>query len=95
MSKHIGYQLVNQIILCNSVVSKPLQSMYNKEDLTNLTDNLWQNSDFLFEYPNRNRKHSLKEILRAIIYIDKTGCRWRMLPCEFLKWQLVYYYFPK
>ena len=32
---------------------------------------------------------------RAIIYVDKTGCQWRMLPCEFPKWQLVYYYFQK
>ena len=31
----------------------------------------------------------------AIIYINKTGCQWRMLPSEFPKWQLVYYYFKK
>ena len=77
------------------MIAKLLQSMYNKTDLTNLTDKLWQNSEFLFEYPNRRRKHPLKEILRAIIYIDKTGCQWRMLPSEFPKWQLVYYYFQK
>jgi putative transposase len=69
--------------------------MYDKKYLTNLTDKLWQSSDFLFENPNRKRKHSLKEILKAIIYINKTGCQWRMLPCEFPKWQLVYYYFQK
>jgi putative transposase len=69
--------------------------MYNKEDLTNLTDNLWQSSDFFSKQAKRNRKHSLREILRAIIYIDKTGCQWRMLPSEFPKWQLVYYYFQK
>ena len=64
--------------------------MYNKKDLTNLTDKLCQNSDFFLEQPNRKRKHSQKEILRAIIYINKTGCQWRMLLFEFLKWQLVY-----
>jgi putative transposase len=69
--------------------------MYNKNDLINLTDKLWQNSLFFSTLPNRNRKHSLKEKLRAIIYIDKTGYQWRMLPCEFPKWQLVYYYFQK
>jgi len=69
--------------------------MYNKTDLINLTDKFWQNSDFFTKQPNRNRKHSLKEILRTIIYIDKTGCQWRMLPSEFPKWQLVYYYFQK
>jgi len=66
--------------------------MYNKKDLTNLTDKLWQSSEFLFEYPNRKRKYSLKEIINAIVYINKTGCQWRMLPIEFPKWQLVYYY---
>ena len=53
--------------------------MYNKKDLTNLTDKLWQSSEFLFEYPNRKRKYSLKEIINAIVYINKTGCQWRML----------------
>lgn len=31
----------------------------------------------------RNRKHSLKEIMNAIPYINKTGSRWRMLPSDF------------
>jgi putative transposase len=67
--------------------------MYDKEDLTSLTDKLWQNSEFFSNQPKRNRKHSLKEILRAIIYMDKTGCQRRMLPSEFPKWQPVYYYY--
>jgi len=69
--------------------------MDNKKDLTNLTEKLWQSSEKLFDLPNRKRKHSLKEIFKALIYIDKTGCQWRMLPAEFPKWQLVYYYFQK
>ena len=69
--------------------------MYNKNDLTNLTDKLWQNSYFFSKQPKRRRKHSQKEILRAIIYINKTGCQWRMLPYEFPQWQLVYYYFQR
>jgi len=28
-------------------------------------------------------------------YLVKTGCQWRMLPKEFPKWQLVYYYYRK
>jgi putative transposase len=64
--------------------------MRNKKDLTNLTDKLCQNSDFFLTNQTRKRKHSPKEILRAIIYVNKTGCQWRMLPSEFPKWQLVY-----
>ena len=29
------------------------------------------------------------------MYVVKTGCQWRMLPRDFLKWQLVYYYYRK
>ncbi|WP_092725125.1 transposase [Hydrobacter penzbergensis] len=29
------------------------------------------------------------------MYLLKTGCQWRMLPKEFPRWQLVYYYYRK
>jgi putative transposase len=29
------------------------------------------------------------------MYVVKTGCQWRMLPKDFPKWQLVYYYYRK
>ncbi|WP_300905239.1 transposase, partial [uncultured Bacteroides sp.] len=32
-------------------------------------------------------------IWNAIFYLVKTGCQWRMLPLDFPKWQLVYYYY--
>ncbi len=34
-------------------------------------------------------------IWNAIFYLVKTGCQWRMLPLDFPKWQLVYYYYRK
>jgi len=46
-------------------------------------------------FDTRKRKHSLKEILNALFYITKSGIQWRMLPREYPKWQLVYYYFRK
>ncbi|MDR2469446.1 MAG: transposase [Tannerella sp.] len=30
-----------------------------------------------------------------MFYLLKTGCQWRMLPPDFPKWQLVYYYCSK
>nr|WP_315201630.1 transposase [uncultured Flavobacterium sp.] len=42
---------------------------------------------------NRKRKHSLRLIWNAINYLVKSGCQWRMLPSDFPKWQLVYYYY--
>lgn len=43
----------------------------------------------------RKRKHSLRSIWNAVSYVVKTGCQWRMLPLNFAKWQLVYYYYSK
>jgi putative transposase len=33
--------------------------------------------------------------MNALLYITKGGVQWRMLPKEYPKWQLVYYYFRK
>jgi transposase len=61
---------------------------------TDLSNSQWQViKDFLDN--NRQRKHSLKEIFNAVLYVVKTGCQWRMLPHDFPKWQLVYYYYQK
>ncbi len=37
----------------------------------------------------------LYEMLRAILYLLKSGCQWRMLPGEFPKWRTVHSYFAK
>ena len=33
--------------------------------------------------------------MNAILYINKIGCQWRMLPSDFAPWQTVYCYFRK
>jgi putative transposase len=43
----------------------------------------------------RKRKHSLRNIMNAILYLLKTGCQWRMIPKDFAPWESVYYYFSK
>ena len=60
---------------------------------TDLTDNQWSKIEKLFD--NRKRKHSLRTVVNALFYITKSGIQWRMLPKEYPKWQLVYYYFRK
>jgi putative transposase len=60
---------------------------------TDLTDSQWAKIANLFE--NRKRKHSLQKVVNALLYITKSGIQWRMLPKEYPKWQLVYYYFRK
>lgn len=62
---------------------------------TNLTDNQWQVIEKVINPQERTRKYPLREIMDAILYINKTGCQWRMLPLDFAPWQTVYYYFRK
>lgn len=59
-----------------------------------LTDSQWEVVQKIIP-DTRRRKHSLRLIVNALLYVVKTGCQWRMLPPCFPKWQLVYYYFRK
>jgi putative transposase len=43
----------------------------------------------------RSRIHSPSEILDAVFYFLRSGCRWRLLPHDFPRWPTVYYYFRK
>lgn len=58
------------------------------------TDSQWQVIKNLVD-DERKRKHKMREIVNAILYITKTGCQWRMLPKDYAPWQTVYYYFRK
>ncbi len=62
---------------------------------TNLTDAQWQGIKKIIPLAKRKRKHDMRSIFDAMFYLLKTGCHWRMLPKDFPKWQLVYYYFAK
>jgi putative transposase len=37
----------------------------------------------------------MRQIIDAILYVDKTGCQWRMLPSNFAPWSSVYGQFRK
>ena len=62
---------------------------------TNITDNQWQFIKKTLNFNDRKRKYNLRTIWNAIMYLVKTGCQWRMLPNDFPKWELVYYYYSK
>lgn len=46
-----------------------------------------------FRKQTRPRKVDLYDIFCGILYVLKSGCQWRMLPKEYPKWELCYYYF--
>lgn len=41
----------------------------------------------------RPRQVDIRRVVNAILYVNRTGCQWRMLPHDFPSWRLVYYYF--
>jgi len=64
---------------------------------SDLTDGQWARLEALLEEPvgnrhagGRPRKHSLRRVTDAVLYVVKTGCRWRQLPANFPPWQTVY-----
>lgn len=62
---------------------------------TDLRETQWQFIKKTLDLGDRKRKHCLCVIWNAILYLVKTGCQWRLLPKDFPKWQLVYYYYSK
>ena len=48
-----------------------------------------------FGYTDSGRKHSLRLIVDAILYVVDNGVKWRNLPNDFPPWQTVYYHFSK
>ena len=60
---------------------------------SDLSDAEWVLIEHHFE-PQDNRGaqpiHPKRDIVNAILYLNKTGAQWRMLPKEFPPWQTVY-----
>jgi transposase len=61
-----------------------------------LTDEQWEIIEPmlpLIKEPGRIPKHPFRDIVDAILYIDRSGCSWRQLPVDFPPWQTVYGWF--
>jgi transposase len=43
----------------------------------------------------RPAKYERREIVNALLYITRAGCRWRMLPKDLPPWRIVYWYFMR
>jgi transposase len=43
----------------------------------------------------RPREVDLREVVNAVLYVLREGCRWRAVPHDFPAWQTVYWYFGK
>jgi len=43
----------------------------------------------------RPRKHELRRVVEALLYVVKTGCQWRQLPADFPPWKAVHEQFRR
>ena len=64
---------------------------------SDLTDAQWSKLEPLLKEPRgdrhaggRPRKHKLRRIVDALLYVVKTGCQWRQLPTDFPPWKSVH-----
>lgn len=68
---------------------------------TDLTDEQWAIiAPIVSDTPTENRRGrrrevSLREVLNAIVYLNRTGCQWALLPNDLLPKSTVYDYFVK
>lgn len=72
--------------------------MTRKQYPTDLTDAQWAVIEPLIPRKTgagKPRTVDMREIFNALLYINRAGCQWRMLPGEFPPWQTVRYYFDK
>jgi putative transposase len=67
---------------------------------SDLTNDQWNVLEPLFSPPpadglGRPREVDLREVINAILYINRTGCQWDMLPHDLLPKSTVYGYFAQ
>jgi transposase len=66
---------------------------------TDLTDTQWMVLKDILPKPKTSEGESgrppmdLRHVINGILYLNKTGCQWRMLPKEFGHWNSIYHYF--
>ena len=59
---------------------------------SDLTDEQWQTIRNLLPKRKKRGRPPLdrREVVNAILYINRTGCQWRYLPSDFPKWKSVH-----
>jgi len=68
---------------------------------TDLTDSQWNLLEPLLPKPKNGGKKGgrpssdLRQIINALLYLNRTGCQWRMLPNNYACWRTIYGYFKK
>ena len=75
-----------------------LRGMERKPYPTDLTDEQWKLIEPLIPPAapgGRPRDVDMREVINAILYLNRSGCSWRMLPREFPPWGTVHWYYRR
>ena len=65
---------------------------------TDLTDKQWILIEPFLSGENRGKhlqKHSKRELVNAVLYLNKTGCQWRLLPNDFPPYATVWSFYRR
>jgi transposase len=87
-------------LIYTSCFSKKEVTMDRKSYLDDLKDEEWAQiepilQEGIYRRAGSRGKYSRREMLNAIFYILRTGCRWRDLPHDFPPWTAVYSQFVR
>jgi len=75
-----------------------MQTITRKRYPSDLTDEQWAILEPLVppaKHGGRHREVNMREVINAILYVDRTGCQWDMLPHDLLPKGTVYDYFAR
>ena len=65
---------------------------------TDMTNHQWSQIQPLLKRENRGKhlsKHSKRELINAVLYLNKTGCQWRLLPNEYPPYTAVWSFYRR
>ena len=80
----------------------PTQHKYQQRQAypSDLSDAQWAKIEPLLPKPKSNeqtggrpRTTNIREVINAILYLNRAGCAWRMLPHDLPDWKIVHSYF--
>ena len=66
--------------------------------ITDLSDNQWKIIEPIFIGENRGKHlqtHSKRELVNAVLYLNKTGCQWWLLPKDFPPYPTVWSFYRR
>lgn len=76
------------------------RNMARKRYPSDLTDEQWALIEPLLPKPasgtrkgGRPQEVDLRRIVNGILYLNRAGCQWRMLPLDFGPWSTVHHYY--